>query len=234
MRTILLLIIYFFYVLFQMLKILKLKFLYKFRGEEIAEKYTNKVVVKWSRGTNRILGVKVNVHGRENIPNQACVFIGNHQSNFDITTLIEAANVSMGFISKKEVFKLPIIGFWMKAIHCVGIDRENVREAVKMIQEGNENLKKGHNMTIFPEGTRAKDGIIKDFKQGSFKLATKAKVPIVPVTISGTNKAYELQGKLKKATVNITFHKPIFTEQLTREEEKNLAEDIKQIIEYAL
>ncbi|GKX66777.1 lysophospholipid acyltransferase family protein [Inconstantimicrobium mannanitabidum] len=234
MRTFFLLFIYFFYLLVQVFRMIKLKFLYKFKGKEIAEKYTDKVLLKWVKVTNKIFGVKIRVHGRENIPNQACVFIGNHQSNFDITALIEAANLPMGFISKKEVLKVPVIGYWMKAIHCVGMDRENVREAVKVFKEGSDNIKNGHNMTIFPEGTRAKDGVMKDFKQGSFKLATKAKAPIIPVTISGTNKAYELEGKLRKATVDVTFHKPIYTAELSKEDEKNLAEKIQKIVKSAL
>ena len=233
MRKIYLIVIYFFYLLFQAFRVLKLKWISKFKGSEAAEQYKNKALVKWAVGTNKIFGVKVTAIGQENIPDGAVVFISNHQSNFDTPVLIEAGAIA-GFISKKEVFKVPMLGYWMKQIHCVSVDRDNIRDAVKMIQNGVKNLKQGYSMLIFPAGTRAKDGVIKEFKNGSFKLATKAKVPIVPVTVDGTNMAYEYDGKLRKANVTVTFHKPISTENLSREEEKQLAETVHDIVATSL
>lgn len=229
MRKVYLIVIYVFYLLLQAFRILKLKWIIKFKGSEAAEQYKRKALVKWATGTNKIFGVKVKTIGQENIPDGAVVFIANHQSNFDTPVLIEAGAVA-GFISKKEVFKVPMLGYWMKQIHCVSVDRENIRDAVRMIQSGVKNLKEGYSMIIFPEGTRAKDGVIKEFKNGSFKLATKAKVPIVPVTVDGTNMAYEYDGKLRKANVTVTFHKPIYTESISREEEKQLAENVHDIV----
>ena len=129
MRKIYLIVIYFFYLLFQAFRVLKLKWISKFKGSEAAEQYKNKALVKWAVGTNKIFGVKVKAIGQENIPDGAVVFISNHQSNFDTPVLIEAGAIA-GFISKKEVFKVPMLGYWMKQIHCVSVDRDNIRHVV--------------------------------------------------------------------------------------------------------
>lgn len=99
-----------------------------------------------------------------------------------------------------------------------------------MINEGVKNLKDGYSMMIFPEGTRSLDGKLLPFKKGSLKLAIKAKVPIVPVTIDAAFTSFEKNKKFKPSTVNVTFCKPIETEKLTKDEEKTLAEDIRKII----
>ena len=206
------------------------KLLMKFSTKEKAEAYRDKVVFKWSDFTIKIIGLKVEVVGAENIPKEACVFISNHQSILDIPVLFYGAHRVMGFIAKKELLKVPVIGYWLKVAHCVAIDRENVREAIKVIQLGVENLLRGDSMGIFPEGTRAKDGVMKPLKKGSLKLATKAKVPIVPVTINGTYKAYELNKKIQPADVKIIFDKPIYTDHITKEEEKELHIEVQNII----
>lgn len=202
----------------------------KLTTKEKATAYRDKVVFKWARFTVKILGLRIEVVGRENIPNEACVFIGNHQSILDIPVLLYTSNRVMGFIAKKELLKVPVIGYWLKVAHCVPIDRENVREAIKVIQLGVENLLRGDSMAIFPEGTRAKDGVMKPLKKGSLKLATKAKVPIVPVTIDGTYKAYEIDKKLKRADIKVIFDKPIYTDNISKEEERELHIKVQDII----
>ncbi|SHF10819.1 lysophospholipid acyltransferase family protein [Clostridium fallax] len=206
------------------------KIILKYCGEEKGREYINKQFLSWARWNNKLLGLSIDIKGKENIPKGVCVFISNHQSILDIPIMVEASNRPIGFIAKKELIKIPVLGQWMKLVHCVTLDRQNVREAIKVINDGVENLKKGYSMGIFPEGTRAKDGIIKPFKKGSLKLATKAKVPIVPVTIDGAYKAFEIDGKFKKANITITFSKPIFTENLSREEEIELPKIIENTI----
>ena len=231
MRTILIGICYGLYIILQMFRgfigrIIDITF-----GKEKGQEYKNKKFLQWARFTNRILGLNIKVIGKENIPNEVCVFVANHQSILDVPILVTSANRAIGFIGKKELLKIPVLGYWMKQVHCVPIDRGNVREAVKVINQGVENLQKGYSMGIFPEGTRAKNGIMKPFKKGSLKLATKAKVKIVPVAISGANKAYELESKFKRADIKITFGKAIDTCNLDKEAEKALAEKIEKFIE---
>ena len=85
-------------------------------------------------------------------------------------------------------------------------------------------------MAIFPEGTRSKNGELMEFKKGSLKLATMAKAPIVPVTIDGAYRAFEIDRKFKAIDITITFSEPIYTENLSREEEKSLMEKVRSEI----
>ena len=230
MRIILIGICYGLYIILQMLRGYVGRIIDITLGKEKGQEYKNKKFLEWAKFTNKILGLNIAVIGKENIPNEACVFISNHQSILDITVLVASANRPIGFIGKKELLKIPVLSYWMKQVHCVPIDRGNVREAIKVINQGVQNLEKGYSMGIFPEGTRAKDGVMRPFKKGSLKLATRAKVKIVPVAISGANKAYELEGKFKKADIKITFGEAIDTSDLDKEEERNLTEKIESFI----
>lgn len=223
------------YIVFNLIRTLSLNRKYnnlKNKGkDEEAEKFLNEVVYFWANQVLKKSQVTLKVNGLENVPKEACCFVANHQGNFDILAILAAINKPMGFIAKKELIKTPIISQWMKNIRCVFIDRENVRESVKAINEGIENLKSGYSMVIFPEGTRSKGPEIGEFKKGSLKMATKANAPIVPVTIDGSYKIFEENnGWLRKGEIRVTVGKPIYLENLSKEEEKNLAEIVKNEI----
>lgn len=219
------------YMIVLRLKAIKLWYIRKTKGVEAGLEYSGNVGLAWSAYTvNKSLQMNVNIVGKENIPNEACCFIGNHTSILDIPLLMDSAGRAMGFIAKKEMLKTPVIGYWMQQYNCVPLDRENPREAIKVIQQGAANLKNGYSMCIFPEGTRSKDGKLGEFKKGSLKLATKAKAPIIPVAIDGAYRAFEIDRKFKSIDITVTFGKPIYTADLTREEEKELAEKVRNII----
>ena len=217
------------------LKGIKRFYIEKTKGEKAAIEYSGKVGVDWARFTvHRTLNMNVKVIGKENIPNEPCCYIGNHTSILDIPLIIVSLGHSVGFVSKKEMLKVPIIGYWMEKYNCVPLDRENAREAIKVIREGANNIKKGYSMAIFPEGTRSRDGKLKEFKKGSLKLATMAKAPIIPVSIDGAYRAYEIDKKFKPIDITVTFGKPIYTNNLSREEEKELMEKVREIIKVNL
>ncbi|MGL5648187.1 MAG: lysophospholipid acyltransferase family protein [Clostridium sp.] len=198
-------------------------------GEDDAFKYAQDVFLKWSEDTLRIIGIDLEIKGIENIPKETCAFIGNHQSILDIPTLKCALRGRMiGFVAKKESLEYPILGFWIKNTNCVPLDRENPREAIRSIVRGSEYIKEGYNMVIFPEGTRSKDGQVHEFKKGSTKLATKAKAPIVPFSIDGTSKCFEVDRKFKDGKVTIVFGEPIYTKDISKEEEKSLASVLEE------
>ena len=226
---------YIIYMIGLMLKGIKLSFIRRFKGEVEADKYVAKVACSFADYTiNKAIEMNVTVVGQENIPKEPCVFIGNHTSILDCPLLIVAAKRNIGFIAKKELLKVPIIGYWIRNSKCVPINRDNVREAVKVINQGVQNIKDGHSMAIFSEGTRSKDGTLGEFKKGSMKLATKAKAPIVPVAIDGAYRAFEIDRKFKQIDITVTFGKPIYTENLTKEEEKELTERVRSVIAKAL
>jgi 1-acyl-sn-glycerol-3-phosphate acyltransferase len=140
-----------------------------------------------------------------------------------------------GFIAKKELFKLPCVKTWMKLLKCIPIDRENIRSSAKAISDAIKVLKTGHSMIIFPEGSRSKACEMGDFKAGSFKLATKSRLPIVPITVNGTYKILEKNNMIIKPTkIYLTIHKPVYTHDLTTEQLKELTEQVKDVIQRAL
>jgi len=198
---------------------------------ELRESFDAKVdkeAKRWARSLVKLAGGDITVIGEEKIPaDQAVVFVANHQGNFDIPVLLGYIKKPKAFIAKKEAKKMPMIGDWMKFMNCVFMDRSNPREALKAINEGAQNVKDGYSLVIFPEGTRSPDGKLKEFKQGSLKLALKAKAPIVPVAISGTFDMMQ-KGKriIRPAKVEVRIGDPIFTDELTGHESKMIMERV--------
>lgn len=223
------------YIVFYLISTLRFKGKYiKLRNQgknEEAERLAQKVVFNWANKAINKAGVNVEARGLEKIPEGACCFVSNHQGNLDILAILAAIDKPIGFIAKKEMEKLPIVSTWMRYIKCVFMDRENVRESLKAINEGAENIKNGHSMIIFPEGTRSKKHEIGEFKKGSLKMATKAKAPIVPITIDGSYKIFEENnGWLKNGTIKLIIGNPIYLDKLSKEEERSLSEIVKNEI----
>lgn len=196
------------------------------------EKLTYEYVTNWAKKRVKASGATINMIGLENIPDEkGILFVCNHQSNFDILSLLAYLGVPKGFVAKKELGKVPMLSQWMKRIHCLFMDRDDMKQSAQTIIEGIKQLKSGINMVIFPEGTRGKIGKMGEFKAGSFKLATKAKAPIVPITIDGTYKIMEgNNNKIKPATVNIYVHKPIYTKDLSKDEINELPKKVEDIV----
>ncbi|BBE30060.1 1-acyl-sn-glycerol-3-phosphate acyltransferase [Tepiditoga spiralis] len=215
------------YLIYSLILILISKFL---RGET-KQKFITKQVTMFAKTAFKLTGSKIEVKGLENIPDGPVLFVSNHQSNFDIPIFLGYLNKPLGFIAKKEMEKIPILSTWMRYIHCVFMDRSNVRNAVKSINDGIKILKNGHSLMVFPEGTRSHDGKIGEFKPGSFKLATNSGVPIVPVTISGSidimpkNKV-----EVRKANVKVVVGKPIEVSSEDKKKTPELAEKVREII----
>ena len=219
------------YMLYMQIRGLKYEYIKRFKGIDEATKYSSRCMYNWSRFTIETIGIEVQVEGKENIPKGPCVFIGNHTSILDIPIVYYAANRIIGFISKKEILKVPVLGYWLPRCKCIALDRSDNRDAVRVIKEGVNNIKDGYSMMIFPEGTRSKDGKLRDFKKGSLKLATIAKVPIVPITIDGAFRSFEKERKFKPEKIRVIFEKPIETKDMNREEQNYLSIKVKEVIE---
>jgi 1-acyl-sn-glycerol-3-phosphate acyltransferase len=132
--------------------------------------------------------------------------------------------------------KVPVFNLWMRGINCLFLDRDNIREGIKTIKKGTEELKKGYSMFIFPEGTRNQAEEMLEFKAGSTKMAEKAGVPILPVAISGTADVFENNPhfSVKPGKVRITFGKPIIIDDLAKEERRFLSGYTQNIIKEML
>ncbi|WP_338749497.1 lysophospholipid acyltransferase family protein [Bacillus sp. FJAT-52991] len=152
---------------------------------------------RWARAVMKSTGSSVHIQGQEHIPNGPVLFICNHEGDFDIPALLGHVDKPFGFISKVEVKKVPVVRDWMDIIGCIYINRNNRRDAVKMLRDGAEKLKAGHSLLIFPEGTRSLGGEMKPFKSGGFRIAKDANVPIVPVAIKGTSDMFEKNNRKK-------------------------------------
>lgn len=196
------------------------------------DEYIHKVTTKWAKFVMKLSGAKITIIGEENLPkDETVLFVANHQSNFDIPLIMSCIDVPKGFIAKKELETWPMISTWMKYLKCIFMDRSNLRKSAEAIVEGTKLLKSGYSMVIFPEGTRSKGGPVGEFKAGSFKLATKSKRQIVPVTIDGTYKLLEANKNwIKKADVKLIIHPPIDTTSLSKEETDNLHNTVRSII----
>lgn len=141
------------------------------------DQYINRIIFKWARRMMKAGGAKMEVHGVENIPKDTPVlFTPNHQGMYDVPAMITGLDAPHGLVAKKEALHYPILRTWMKYLHCVFIDRENPREAVKALNETAENIKNGYSMVIFPEGTRSRSDTVGEFKHGAFKIAKSAAV----------------------------------------------------------
>ena len=212
---------------------MKLNRIKKDGDKEEVDDLVDKTVSNWARAVIKKIGIKVSVKGSENIPSESCLFVANHQGNFDFFAMMGYINRPIGFVAKKEIGKMPYVPQWMKAMHCVFLDRDNPRESVKAINEAAENLKNGYSMVIFAEGTRSKKHEMGEFKKGSLKLAIKAGVPIVPVTLDGSYKVYEeSSGKnFSPADIHIIIDKPIYIDKLTKEDQKDLTTYVHNIVQ---
>lgn len=177
-------------------------------------------------------GVRLTVKGKENIVRDgAALYAYNHRGFFDILVGYTTAPMPTAFISKKEIEKVPMISWWMKQMNCLFLDRENIKEGMKTILQGIELLKNGTSIYIAPEGTRNKGEELLEFHEASFKLADKAKCPIIPVAINNTDEVFEKHLPwIHSAHVTIEYCKPIYMEDMERAEKKHVGEKVREII----
>jgi 1-acyl-sn-glycerol-3-phosphate acyltransferase len=187
----------------------------------------------WAGLHLKIRGVKVVINGLEHLASPPYVFMCNHQSALDIYTLLACLPLSFKWIAKRQLFKIPFIGWAMTRTGYISIDREKPREALKAMEEAARKIRAGMNIIIFPEGTRSLDGILLPFKKGGFTLALRAMVPIVPIGIYGTS---QLQPKgsfipKEKGVIYINIGEPIILEGLDRSAKTKVMDDVRERIE---
>ena len=186
----------------------------------------------WARQMLAAAGAKIEVSGLENLPERGGVlFVANHQGAFDIPLLIGYIPGVKGFVSKKENFRLPIVSSWMKKLHCVILDRKDLRQSVQAIAQGVRDLKSGRSLVIFPEGTRSKSGTLQRFKEGSFKLATRSGAAVVPLTIDGSYRLLEdNHGRIKPGTIKLHIHPPLILTDMPDGQKYDPADLLRGII----
>ena len=200
-----------------------------------AKDYSSLRIVQWAFGVIlKISGVKLTIKGKENIPDAPALFVANHRSYFDILIMYVQCERLTGFVAKDSIEKIPSLRVWMRYLYCLFLNRDDPRAGMKTILQAIEYIKQGVSICIFPEGTRNKGEELSllPFKEGSFKIATKTGCPIVPVSINNSIEIFENHmPKLKKTHVILEYGTPIYTKELSREDQKFIGAKCQEIIE---
>jgi len=180
-----------------------------------------------------IAGIKLTVVGKENIPtDRAVLFIGNHGSFFDILLTYPEVIRPTGYLAKKELGKVPGLNFWMYVMHCIFLDRKDIKKGLQCILECIDLVNNGVSMTVFPEGTRNKNrDELMEFHEASFKIATKTKCPIIPMCITYEGEVFEDHlPKLKPGRAIVEYGKPIYIDELEVDQKKRIGAYTRDIL----
>ncbi len=199
--------------------------------EEQHYKMLRFIVLRANKGGN----VTIQTYGRENIPNESgFIFFPNHQGLYDVLAIVEACSTPFSVVAKKEIKD---IQFLKQVIACMKgylMDREDIRQSMKIISDVTEEVKKGRNYVIFPEGTRSKEGNqVQGFKAGSFKAATKAKCPIIPVALINAFKPFDTN-TISPVTVQVHFLPPLYYEEYKDLKTKEIADKVQKQIQMTI
>ncbi len=191
----------------------------------------------WARLMLALNLVKVTVRGSEHLPDGPVIFMSNHQSNFDILSLLAAMPRRFHWIAKKELFDIPLFGASMRRGGYIALDRGDGRKALQSLDAAAATIHQGKSVVLFPEGTRSPDGNLLPFKRGGFILARKADVPVVPVTINGSGKINPAsQIRLYSGDITITLHPPVVAPAELRKSESEtwMMETVQRQIQSSL
>ncbi len=152
-----------------------------------ADKVAKLSAIPWAKLCLLYSGVRVDVDGRHHLlPGQSYVIVANHLSQFDIFVLYGYLGVDFRWVMKHELRKVPIIGICCEKLGHVFINRDNTEAAIASLNAARAQLANGASVLFFPEGTRSRDGQLKPFKKGAFKMAQELRMPVLPITLSGT------------------------------------------------
>jgi 1-acyl-sn-glycerol-3-phosphate acyltransferase len=192
--------------------------------------------VIWSRVNAFVTPMFVNVRGKEHVKKGiSYVVISNHQSYYDIFLIYGWLGIDIKWIMKKELARIPGLGFGSKKVGHIFLDRSNSRVALESLNEAKRKLVNGTSVVIFPEGTRSISGEIGHFKRGAFKLAIDLGLPILPVTISGTKNIWPADTMdIKPGRSSLQIHEPIDINRYSEDSIKDLMEHARMIIEEGL
>ena len=192
-------------------------------------------IVQWGfKVILKMTGVKVTVIGEENIPDEPVLYVGNHRSFFDILLTYSRCPIRTGYIAKKEMERYPLLSNWMRYLHCLFLDRKDIKQGLKTILAAIDKIKSGISICIFPEGTRNKNADDLDllpFHDGSFKIASKTGCAIIPMALNNTVEIFEAHfPKIKSTHVVLEYGEPIYVKDLSREDQKHLGAYTQNIL----
>jgi 1-acyl-sn-glycerol-3-phosphate acyltransferase len=190
---------------------------------------SHKAARLWSRILIRVAGMRVSVEGLENIPREGgCVIAANHLSLMDTPLVLAHIPLQFRFLAKKGLFKIPFIGGHLRRAGHISIPREDARGSLKAMSESARLIQeRGVSALVFPEGGRS-EGQMREFKEGAAYIAIKARVPIIPVGISGTREVLPMGSLvLRPGKVALRIGNPISTTSLTLQDRTRLTSEIR-------
>ncbi len=184
------------------------------------------------RRANKGGRIRINVHGMENIPEEdGFIFYPNHQGLYDVLAIIEGCPKPLSVVMKKEVQDIPFLKQVFACMKAYAIDRDDVKQSMKVIIQVSQEVAQGRNFLIFAEGTRSKnENQLLEFKGGSFKAAMKVKCPIVPVALVDSYKSFDTNS-IKPLTVQVHFLEPLVYEEYKDMKSVDIAAEVKGRIE---
>ena len=158
--------------------------------------------------------IDLKIYGKENIPAEnGFMLYGNHQGLFDVLAIAASCDAPLAIVYKKELKNAPLLKQIYACTNSFAMDREDPRQSLTVIRSVTEEVLKGRNYVIFPEGTRSKKGNkMNEFHSGSFRAAIKAKCPIVPMAFIDSFKVLDQKGS-KPVTVQLHYLPPIHYEE---------------------
>ncbi len=195
--------------------------------EQERYRFLQKIVDHANKGGN----VEIKSFEIENIPNEnGFMIFPNHQGMYDMLALLAGCDNPLSVVAKKEVQNVPLLKEIFKVVKALFMDREDVRQSMKIIIEVSKEVAKGRNYVIFPEGTRSKNGNqVGEFKSGSFKAATKVKCPIIPVALIDSFKPFDAN-TIRPVTVQVHYLKPLLYEEYKEMSTNEIAEEVRHRI----
>lgn len=205
------------------------------KTENVDLKEAYDYIKKVTKAANKAGRVKIESHGLENLPKEdGFIFYPNHQGLFDVLVFLESCPRPFAFVIKKEARDIILLKQVGDALGSLAIDREDIKQSMKVILEMADRVKEGKNFLIFAEGTRSKKGNeLLDFKGGSFKAAMKAKCPIVPCALIDSFKPFD-EKSIKPLTVKLIYLSPIYYEEYKDMKTGEIAAEVKRRIEEAI
>jgi len=179
----------------------------------------------------RLVGIRVRTEGLENIPPRVCIFAANHVSTLDPMACVPVIPQRVAMLVKKELFRVPLLSAGMRAAQFVPVERRNRESAAASIDVAIQRLKDGVSFAVYPEGTRSPDGRLRPFKKGTFVMAIAAGVPVVPVSIVGTQRLMPKSGlKIRGGDVIVRFGPAVDASQYTPERRGELLARVHALV----
>jgi 1-acyl-sn-glycerol-3-phosphate acyltransferase len=190
----------------------------------------------WSRMNLFLVGARVKITGIENIQKgSSYIIMSNHQSQFDVWSLIGYLPLQLRWVMKKELRKVPIFGLGCERMGHIFIDRHNPDKSHEELKVLKEKFSGGASVVFFPEGTRSPDGKLLPFKKGGFVMSLQTGIPILPISVNGSRLLLPKDStQFKPGIITIIIHKPVPVDGYSYETKDALMSDVRQVIESGL